>query len=93
MPGALPLGMIDGAEFSVLHFELAPGDILTLLSDGVAEATDERGELFGFDRIHALLAKHLSAAEIAATAQSFGQIDDISVLQVERLGTAVPAVA
>ncbi len=93
MPGALPLGMIDGAEFSLMQFELAPGDILTLLSDGVAEATDERGQLFGFDRIHALLAKNLSAAEIAATAQSFGQIDDISVLQVERLGAAVPSVA
>jgi hypothetical protein len=84
MPGALPLGMIDGAEFSLMHFELAPGDILTLLSDGVAEATSERGELFGFERIHALLARHLSAAEIAAAAQSFGQEDDITVLCIVR---------
>ncbi len=93
MPGALPLGMMENAEFSVMHFQLAPGDILTLLSDGVAEATDEEGNLFGFDRIHDLLKQNLSAAQIAAAAQSFGQQDDISVLQVERLGEAVPAVA
>jgi hypothetical protein len=93
MPGALPLGMIEDAQFSVMHFQLAPGDTLTLLSDGVAEATSERSELFGFDRIHELLAKNLTAVEIADAAQSFGQIDDISVLQVERLGAAVPAVA
>ncbi len=93
MPGALPLGMIEQAEFPVMHFELAPGDILTLLSDGVAEAMDEDGQLFGFERIHALLAKNLSAAQIAAAAQSFGQQDDISVLRVERAGAAVPAVA
>jgi hypothetical protein len=84
MPGALPLGMIEAAEFSVMHFQLAPGDTMTLLSDGVAEAMNESGELFGFERIHTLLQQSLSAAEIATTAQSFGQIDDISVLQVSR---------
>ena len=85
--------MMEAAEFSLMHFELAPSDIFTLLSDGVAEAMDEDGQLFGFERIHALLAKNLSAAQIAATAQSFGQQDDISVLRVERAGAAVPAVA
>ncbi|HET9088036.1 MAG TPA: PP2C family protein-serine/threonine phosphatase [Acidobacteriaceae bacterium] len=84
MPGALPLGMIEDAEFSLMRFQLAPGDTLTLLSDGVAEAMDERGELFGFERIHALLQNNLSAAQIAAAAQAFGQQDDISVLRIVR---------
>jgi hypothetical protein len=49
--------------------------------------------LFGFDRIHELLARHLSAARIADAAQPFRRIDDICVLQVELLGAAAPAVA
>jgi serine phosphatase RsbU (regulator of sigma subunit) len=108
MEGALPLGIVEGAEFSVMHFQLAPGDRLLLLSDGVAEAQDEKGRLFGFERISELLKgellrgetlngatspKRISAAELAAAAQAFGQEDDISVLSVTRTAslTAVPA--
>ena len=60
-----------------------------LLSDGVAEATDSEGNLFGFDRVQELLRKTTSAAEIASAAQGFGQQDDISVISVTR--TAVLA--
>ncbi|HET9086001.1 MAG TPA: PP2C family protein-serine/threonine phosphatase [Acidobacteriaceae bacterium] len=90
MRGALPLGMIEDAEFSVMRFQLAPGDRLLLLSDGVAEAQDESGHLFGFDRIQALLQKPITAAEIATTAQNFGQQDDISVMAVTRLADRNP---
>lgn len=82
MEGALPLGMIEDAEFSVMHFQLNSGDKLVLMSDGIAEATDERGQLFGFERVHELLHTARSAAEIAAAAQKFGQEDDITVLTV-----------
>ncbi len=82
MEGALPLGMIEDADFSVMHFQLDPGDKLVLMSDGIAEATDERGQLFGFERVHELLHTAGSAAEIAAAAQKFGQEDDITVLTV-----------
>ena len=88
MEGALPLGMIEHAEFSVMHFQLAPGDRLILLSDGVAEAQDEKGQLFGFERIDAMLQTRANAAEIATAAQNFGQQDDISVLSVTRLRAA-----
>ncbi len=89
LEGSLPLGMLDKPEFSLLRFELRPEDRLMLLSDGVAEATDAEGELFGFDRVQELLRKAISAAEIASAAQRFGQIDDISVISVTR--TAVLA--
>jgi hypothetical protein len=36
MEGALPLGMIEGAEPSVMRFELKAGDWLALMSDGIA---------------------------------------------------------
>jgi Stage II sporulation protein E (SpoIIE) len=93
MEGALPLGMMEGAEFSVMHFELKPDDKLMLLSDGVAEATDAEGHLFGFERVHELLGTASSAAGIADAAQEFGQEDDISVISVTRSGVREPVAA
>ena len=84
LDGSLPLGMLDTPEFSVMRFQLKEGDRLMLLSDGIAEATDANGHLFGFERVQELLNSTNSAAQVAATAQSFGQEDDISVISVTR---------
>jgi hypothetical protein len=83
--GSLPLGMIEDAEFSVLHFRFTPGDRLMLMSDGIVEATDVNGKLFGFERIDALLRDAVSATALASAAQKFGQEDDISVISVTRI--------
>jgi hypothetical protein len=91
MEGSLPLGMTETPEFSVLRFSLKPGDRLMLLSDGVAEATDTNGNLFGFDRIQALIADTTSAAQVADAAQVFGQEDDISVISVTRTAVLEPS--
>ena len=61
--------------------------MLTFLSDGVVEARDSTGSLFGFERTQALSSQPASA--IADAAQKFGQEDDITVLTLSRL----PAVA
>ncbi len=85
----LPLGLIDDAVYTNTPFLLAPGDTLTLLTDGVVEARDPRTqELFGFARTLAVSAK--SASEIAATAQRFGQEDDIAVLTLALTTPAIP---
>jgi serine phosphatase RsbU (regulator of sigma subunit) len=84
--GSLPLGMMADAEFSQLRFQLQPSDRLVLLSDGVVEAQNQQGKLFGFDRVRQLLATPVTAAEIAAAAQTFGQEDDISVLCISFSG-------
>jgi Stage II sporulation protein E (SpoIIE) len=89
--GSLPLGMIPKSDLSQLTFQLQPGDCLMLLSDGVAEAQNEHGRLFGFDAIRQLLARPISAADIANAAQTFGQQDDISVLSISR--TVIPGEA
>ena len=86
MEGALPLGMIAGVEFPSQSLQLQPGDELTLMSDGIAEAQDSHGQLFGFERVHEMMAKRATAEEIAVAAQGFGQADDITVLQVQWLG-------
>ncbi len=90
MKGAMPLGMMENAEFHVLEFSLKPTDRLTLLTDGVVEAQNEKRELFGFARTNDLLRRESSAAEIASAAQAFGQQDDITVLSIRRVSVAVP---
>jgi hypothetical protein len=84
MEGALPLGTIPDAEHSVTTFTMHPGDSLILMSDGIVEAQDARGNLLGFDRINELLQTATTAEQIAKAAQDFGQEDDILVLQVRR---------
>jgi Stage II sporulation protein E (SpoIIE) len=91
--GTLPLGMVPGAEFSVMRFKLQENDKLAVLSDGVVEAMDAEGQLFGFERLHQLLGKAVTAGEVASAAQSFGQEDDISVILVTRTTVLTPAMA
>jgi len=93
MEGAVPLGMISNADFSVMRFLLESSDRLMLLSDGVAEAQDDQGQLFGFDRVRSLLEKPITAAEIVAAAQAFGQQDDITVLSITRVPVLKEALA
>jgi hypothetical protein len=82
--GALPLGILLGLDFPVTSFKLEPGDSLLFMSDGVAEAQNEQGELFGFERIEQMLRNPTTTEEIATAAQKFGQTDDILVLRVQR---------
>jgi hypothetical protein len=82
--GALPLGMRSTGDFSSMRLQLAEGDRLVVISDGVVEATDQERRLFGFERTHDLLRSAASAVEIASTAQAYGQEDDISVISVTR---------
>jgi len=91
--GSLPLGMISEAVFPTFTFDLHPGDRLILISDGIVEAQNERGDLFGFDRIRTLISKQVSAAEIANAAQAFGQQDDISVLAIARMPVTIEVIS
>jgi serine phosphatase RsbU (regulator of sigma subunit) len=50
------------------------------LSDGVVEAQNSEGELFGFERTQQV--SNESARYIAQTAKHFGQTDDITVLSI-----------
>lgn len=74
----LPLGLDPHAAYRESTFRLPPGAHLALLTDGVVEARNAAGELFGFDRAAAISAE--SAQSIADAAQHHGQEDDITVL-------------
>jgi len=82
--GSLPLGIVEDAAFSVMRFRLTVGDHLLMMSDGIAEATDPDGNLFGFERVLDMVRNSASAAVIATAAQKFGQEDDISVISIVR---------
>ncbi len=87
LPPGLPLGVVADAEYCSISLQFHPGDFLTLLSDGVVEARNPEGELFGFERTQEVSGK--SAEEIARAAQKFGQEDDITVLTLQYAPTEV----
>jgi serine phosphatase RsbU (regulator of sigma subunit) len=80
--GALPLGVEAGAQYETSQFFLAPGSRLTFYSDGVVEAQNQKGELFGFERGRVLSTQ--PAAAIVEAAKEFGQSDDITVVAITR---------
>jgi serine phosphatase RsbU (regulator of sigma subunit) len=73
-----PLGITGEVIYSETSLHLRPADTLTCVSDGVAEARNGEGTLFGFDRTQSIISQ--PAHSIADAAQSFGQEDDITVL-------------
>ena len=78
----LPLGISSDTVYVESTFQLSPEQQLTLLTDGVVEARDTAGTLFGFERSASLSTQPAEA--IASAAQTFGQDDDITVLSVTR---------
>ena len=82
LPGALPLGVAPGATYQAIRFHMPAGSRLTFYSDGVVEAQNQKGELFGFDRGRELSTQ--PAAAIVEAARQFGQSDDITVVAIQR---------
>jgi len=80
LPPGLPLGVIPGMTYEQTTFQLDQGDRIIFLSDGVVEATNADGELFGFERTQQV--SNEPARYIAQTARRFGQNDDITVISI-----------
>jgi serine phosphatase RsbU (regulator of sigma subunit) len=91
VPPALPLGLIAEAEFEKATASVGIGDRLTLYTDGLLEARNAAGELFGFRRVAELVAGTPDAREAAESGIRFGQDDDITVLTATRLAPRVEA--
>lgn len=84
-----PLGVVPDAAFAVVEFAVAPGDLLVLLTDGLTEVFDAKGEEFGLARLEALLREHArrDLAEIhrlclAAVDRHGRQLDDQTLVLV-----------
>jgi serine phosphatase RsbU (regulator of sigma subunit) len=87
LESSFPLGIVAEAEYCQSSFALEQGDQLTFLSDGVVEAQNAHGELFGFERTRSI--SRQTAQQIAEAARRFGQEDDITVVTLSFAPAAV----
>lgn len=84
------VGILDDVEYEERQMTLDPGDILLLYTDGITEARNEAGEMYGEDRLCQLVREnaHLSAQELLdhvyETAREWGrnvvQYDDVTAV-------------
>lgn len=88
LPGTLPLGMAAEANYATTTVRLEPGNRVVLYTDGLPEARNAEGELFGFERVRALLAADADAGAVAEAAAQFGQEDDVTVVRLAVVKTA-----
>ncbi len=89
----LPLGVLSGQKFSdkCTSYDLQPGDRFYMWSDGIHEAQNPAGEMFGSERLEGVFRKNRNVEtlfdEIGWTVNSFigegERDDDISVVEVK----------
>lgn len=82
--GSTPLGLVATASYEQTSLEMRTADVAVLLTDGIAEARNEQGDLLGFSRVESLLREGATAKTIADTAQRYGQNDDLTVIRIAR---------
>ncbi|MBI2685190.1 MAG: SpoIIE family protein phosphatase [Acidobacteria bacterium] len=71
-PTGMPVGMLDVAHWRDAALEMKSGDLLVMYTDGVSEAMNEDREMYGVDRLVALLRAnfHLPVTELTATVRA-----------------------
>jgi sigma-B regulation protein RsbU (phosphoserine phosphatase) len=87
-----PLGILDESEYAETQISLSPGDKAIFYTDGIVEAMNEKGELFGFERLLEIVQKenassadvllHKLLEQVKDFAGSAIQHDDITVISV-----------
>ena len=96
--GGPPLCVVDDFAYRAARTQLQPGDLLCIVSDGVTEAHDRSGALYGAARVDAVLA-HVDSApgavavignDVKAFADGAEPADDMTVLGVRWRGCADP---
>jgi phosphoserine phosphatase RsbU/P len=51
----LPLGLFDDASYDEFRFKMKPGDMFVFFSDGILDARNRKGELFGRGRVEEII--------------------------------------
>jgi sigma-B regulation protein RsbU (phosphoserine phosphatase) len=92
--GGIPLGMVEDFVFEEETISLEPGDLIVMCSDGIAEAMNNRDELFGEEKLTDVLVQHhpqspqgiIGAVLHAAKtfAGSTPQSDDMTMVVIRR---------
>jgi serine phosphatase RsbU (regulator of sigma subunit) len=90
----LPLGLMAGQEYEERELTLDAGDCLLLCTDGLLEARNETGELFGTARASRALASapagerlidHMLTHLADFTGPAWEPADDLTLVTIERL--------
>jgi serine phosphatase RsbU (regulator of sigma subunit) len=85
----MPLGLMPGMNYEQKETTLEAGEAALLYSDGLVEAHDAKGEMFGFPRLRALIAEYGEEPSLgdflleeldSFTGESWEQEDDITLL-------------
>jgi serine phosphatase RsbU (regulator of sigma subunit)/ketosteroid isomerase-like protein len=89
----MPLGLMPGMAYEEKEIELDVGEAALFYSDGLVEAHDPKGEMFGFPRLRALVAKHIEEEPLgdflleelySFVGEGWEQEDDITLLTLRR---------
>jgi sigma-B regulation protein RsbU (phosphoserine phosphatase) len=76
------IGLLPEPAYTPGNALLQPGDVLVVVSDGVSEAEDRDGEMFGEERVAQLAAEHAHDSET--------EIHDRIVEEVTRFRDGTP---
>jgi serine phosphatase RsbU (regulator of sigma subunit) len=89
-----PLGMFDAASYQSSLFQLEPGDMLVVYSDGLTDARNQQDEMFGEDRLLELIEQKSPSGSqaleqellkaIEEFTQGMPQTDDITFVVIEK---------
>jgi predicted ester cyclase len=89
----MPLGLMPGMGYEEKEVVLGEGESALLYTDGLVEAHDPKGEMFGFPRLRALVAEHggersleeaLMEVLYSFVGEGWEQEDDITLLTLKR---------
>ena len=93
MLSGIPLGSFSKVEYDELTTEFNKGDILAIISDGLAEAPNANGELFDYPQIQSILTEnsHMNAETLIKELMSQADIwlagahnpDDITIVIIK----------
>ena len=89
----MPLGLMPGMSYEVQETIVEAGEATLFYSDGLVEAHDPHGEMFGFPRLRQLVAEHAEEWSLgdflleqlySFTGEGWEQEDDITLLTLRR---------
>ena len=89
----MPLGLMSGMSYEEGEASLREEDSVLFYSDGLVEAHDPKGEMFGFPRLRALVAEHVEEGQLgdflmeelnSFVGEGWEQEDDITLLTLKR---------
>src|SRR5258707_3658874 len=89
----LPLGLFDDASYDEFQFKMKPGDMFGFFSDGILDARNRKGELFGRGRVEKIVSECAAKSAdcvvdslfkaVAAHSAGMGTFDDQTVVAIK----------